>query len=286
MPDLRYHLISLISVFLALTIGILLGVAMSDRGVISDRLQAEITDVRDRLNKQQAEIDQRDREIGRLKERTETERQMSQRMSETMTAEKLADVNVALVSGPWVGDPAVQSVENALSTSGANFTSNIRLQPLDAAETPSLETTAELTTANSGTLQANGAYADEALEVLAGGSSDSGSPGSDSPQVIVFVGGGEIPPDAPSGTRDALRDAEREMLQTWLDAGVEVIGAQSSASPRSEVDLYKEVGISSADNADQPAGQATIILLAAGEAPEGSYGVKGTASSLFPPAPS
>ncbi|MFL6058837.1 MAG: copper transporter, partial [Rubrobacteraceae bacterium] len=28
MPDLRYHLISLISVFLALAIGILLGVAM------------------------------------------------------------------------------------------------------------------------------------------------------------------------------------------------------------------------------------------------------------------
>ena len=66
MPDLRYHLISLISVFLALTIGILLGVAMSDKGVISDRLQAEVTDVRDRLNKQQAEIGRRDKEIGNL----------------------------------------------------------------------------------------------------------------------------------------------------------------------------------------------------------------------------
>ena len=206
---------------------------------------------------------------------------MSERMSEAMISNKLGDVNVALVSGPWVSNTTTQSVENALTTAGANFTSNTRLQALDPAETQGLETTAERTTKDSGRLQANGAYADESLEVLAGDSSDSGSP-----RVIVFVGGGRIPPEAPTGAREALRNAEREMFQTWLDAGVEVIGAQASESPRSEVDLYKEAGISSADNADQPAGQATIILLAAGEAPEGSYGVKDTASSPFPPAPS
>lgn len=281
MPDLRYHLISLISVFLALTIGILLGVAMSDKGVISDRLQVEITNVRERLDKQQAEIGRRDREIGNLKDRTEQERQMSERMSVAMIYDRLMDVNVALVSGPWVSNATTQGVENALTTAGANFTSNTRLQPLEPSETQGPETTAELTTSGSGKLRANGAYADESLEVLAGDSSNSGSP-----QIVVFVGGGKIPPDAPAGTREALRDAEREMFQTWLDAGVEVIGAQSSNSPRSEVDLYKEVGISSADNVDQPAGQATIVLLASGDAPDGSYGVRDTASSLFPSAPS
>ena len=49
-------MISLVAVFLALAVGILLGVAMADRGVISARLQAEITDVSNRLNRQQTQM--------------------------------------------------------------------------------------------------------------------------------------------------------------------------------------------------------------------------------------
>ncbi|HEV8225210.1 MAG TPA: copper transporter, partial [Rubrobacteraceae bacterium] len=63
MPDLRYHLISLISVFLALAIGILLGVAMADRGVVSNRVQAEITSIQQQLDRQQREIARRDEQI-------------------------------------------------------------------------------------------------------------------------------------------------------------------------------------------------------------------------------
>jgi ABC-type proline/glycine betaine transport system permease subunit len=63
MPDLRYHLISLISVFLALAIGILLGVAMADRGVVSDRMEAEITSIQRQFARQQEEIGKQDEQI-------------------------------------------------------------------------------------------------------------------------------------------------------------------------------------------------------------------------------
>ena len=63
MPDLRYHLISLISVFLALAIGILLGVAMADRGVVSDRMEAEITSIQQQFARQQKEIGKRNEQL-------------------------------------------------------------------------------------------------------------------------------------------------------------------------------------------------------------------------------
>lgn len=270
MPDLRYHLISLISVFLALAIGILLGVAMADRGVISDRLQAEITGVQDQLEVQRTRISEQEDEIAALQERTARDEELAEQMSETMLAGRLQGVDVALVAGPWAEEETVQGVESALSTAGVDLTANIRLEPPEEGEVTSLETTAETTTAGSANI-----YDDQTLEVL-------GTSAADSPEVIVFVGGGRVPEEAPAGSVDVVVRSQRVMFKSWLAAGVRVIGAESSTSPRSEIQLFDDVGIPSVDNADQAAGRAAIVQLADGEA-EGSYGVKPSASELFPP---
>src|ERR687896_1472318 len=99
MPDLRYHLISLISVFLALAIGILLGVAMADRGLVSARVQAEITSIEQQLDRQQEEI-------GEQNDRIAEQEAMLERMSEVMIANSLQGENVALVTGSYA-DPDV-----------------------------------------------------------------------------------------------------------------------------------------------------------------------------------
>lgn len=270
MPDLRYHLISLISVFLALAIGILLGVAMADRGVISDRLQAEITGVQDQLEVQRTRISEQEDQIAALQERTARDEALAEQMSETILAGRLQGVNVALVAGPWAGEETVQGVERSLSTAGVDLTANIRLEPPEESEITPPRTTAGTTTASSANI-----YDDQALEVL-------GTSGSDSPEVIVFIGGGEVPEEAPAGSLGVVTRSQRAMLESWLAAGARVIGAESSTSPRTEIQLFDDVGIPSVDNADQAAGRAAIVQLADGEA-EGSYGVKPGASGLFPP---
>jgi hypothetical protein len=73
------------------------------------------------------------------------------------------------------------------------------------------------------------------------------------------------------------------MFEIWLDAGVRVVGAQSSDARRTEIPLFQNVGIPSVDNADQPAGRAAIIECAAMEDCEGTYGIKNSASEPFPP---
>lgn len=272
MPDLRYHLISLISVFLALAIGILLGVAMSDRGIISDRLQVEVTNVRNQLNKQQTEIDEREAEIDLLRRRTTRDQQLSEDMAQSMISGKLKGENIAVVAGPWSGQGA-RSVEAALAEAGANVTSNIPLDPPDRAEITSTEVTNLEKTTSSTNI-----YADETAEIL------DAPKDAEIPKTVVFVGGGRVPADAPPGSARIVTTAQRDLLDVWTRAGLDVVGAEASYSGRSEIELFQNAGIPSVDNVDQPAGQAALIIAIDEDLESGSYGIKETASDLFPPA--
>lgn len=265
MPDLRYHVISLISVFLALAIGVLLGTAMADRGVISDRLQNEVTNIQNQLDDQQKLIAEREAKISTLQEGV-------QGMSDAMISGKLRGVNVALVYGPWVNEDAAQDLQSTLSDAGANLSSFEQLP----APTPKEVTGAGTTSMDLG-------YRDEAKNIL----DVTGS--LNAPQVIIFVGGGappeNSPEDSPEGVVEALGAAEREVFEVWQDAGVRVVAAETSSTPRSEVPLFQDVGLPSVDNIDQVTGQAAIVQLAT-SFQDGSYGIKPTASDVFPPAPS
>lgn len=261
MPDLRYHVISLISVFLALAIGVLLGTAMADRGVISDQLQNEVTNIQNQLDKQQQLIAERDARISTLQENV-------QGMSETMISGNLQGVNVALIYGPWASDDAAQELQSTLSEAGANLTSFEQLP---------VPTPGEVTGPDSGDTEFRYAsFAADALDV----------PGSPSaPEVIIFMGGGALPQDAPDGSLDTLNTAESAMFDVWLEAGVRVVAAEPSNTARSEIPLFQDVGVPSVDNVDQAAGKAAVVKLA-DSLQDGSYGIKPTASDVFPPATS
>lgn len=268
MPDLRYHLISLISVFLALAIGILLGVAVADEGVVSERLEAEITGIQDRLDDQRVEIESRDSRISLLEERIASDESVEGAMSETMISDRLIGFEVALVSGPFADPDTVEGVGDALATSGAEV---VFAETLEAPTSA-----AEVTSGVEATTQIQGDYASVALSVLE--TSEDSVP----PQAVVFVGGGALPPEAPSGTLDALNEAQAEMFEVWQNTGLRVIAAESSDAGRSEVELFQSAGVASVDNADTGAGRAAIIQLLTTDG-DGSYGTKDTASELFPP---
>lgn len=263
-------MISLISVFLALAIGILLGVAVADRGVVSSGLEAQITDVQRRLELQQEDIGSRDRQIARLRERTRQDEDIMSGMSEALISDQLAGAEVAVVSGPYADGAAVDGVLNALDLSGATVTST---RPLDEPGLEEVTTSAETTTL----LQSD--YTSVAETVLQD-AGDATTP----PQVVIFVGGGRVPADSPEETLDALNEALADMFDVWEGAGLRVVGAESSQNTRSDVELFQSASLTSVDNADTVAGQAALVqAILSGE--DGSYGTKPTSSDLFPPPP-
>jgi hypothetical protein len=264
-PDLRYHLISLISVFLALAIGILLGVAMADRGVVSDRMEAEITSIQQQFAQQQEEI-------GKQNEQIAEQQGMLDGMSEAIVANSLQGVDVALVTGPYADADVAGAVQSDLDAAGASVVIVQSLEPPEPNEITLLENTSPQAMTS-----LEDEYADFAREIL-------GFTGEmeDPPEIVVFVGGGELPAGAHPDTRDALRDAQAEMFEVWLDEGVRVVAAEPLRAGHTEIALFKNSGIPSVTNADEPAGRAAIIACAVAEDCEGSYGTKETATDPFP----
>lgn len=258
MPDLRYHVISLISVFLALAIGVLLGIAMADRNIITDRLQSEVTGIQEQLDEQRELLAERNQEI------SEQERSLDE-MSEAMLADQLQGVNVALVLGPWADDGVADGVQNSLvDRAGADLTSRRRLPAPD----PAAATTPEETDLET-------VYANEALDVL-------GDPDVEAPATIVYVGGGEPPPEASENSVEALEAAQRTMFEVWQESGVRTIATEPTETGRSEIPLFSEAEVTSVDNVDTAVGRTALVELV-DSFEEGSYGTKSTASSLLPP---
>ncbi len=265
MPDLRYHLISLISVFLALAIGILLGVAMADRGVVSDRMEAEITSIQQQFARQQEEI-------GKKNEQLAEQQGVLDGMSRVIISESLQGVDVAVTTGPYADGGVAGDVQSDLGEAGANIVIVRSLEPPEPTEITLLETTSPQAMTS---LERE--YADFAREIV-------GFTGEveETPELVVFVGGGAIPAEAPPDTRDALREAQAEMFEVWVNAGVRVIAAEPLRAGRTEVALYKNSGIPSVTNADEPAGRAAIVACASAEDCEGAYGIKESATDPFP----
>ncbi len=266
MPDLRYHVVSLISVFLALAVGVLLGIAMADNGLLDEQLRAQVSDIRADLEGQRARIAEKDERIAALEERAAEDDAMLAGISEAVISDRLEGTSVALVLGPYADEGTGEALQDSLALSGATLTSVTKLEPPEP-------TTLEASTPEE-------QYAEEAADILAP-YAPTGDVASAGPDAVVFLGGGNPSPEA----SNALADAETAMFRVWEGANVRVVGAEASGDGRSQIPQYDDLGIPSVDNADRPAGRAALILLAAGAAADGAYGTKPTASDPFPPVP-
>jgi hypothetical protein len=119
MIDFRYHLVSLVSVFLALAVGIVLG-AGPLKGEIGNQLYTQVQNLRADAEKSrteaktaQAAADNRDTFI--------------RDTLPTMVAEQLTGRSVALVSVPGADSDAIDPLTQALKASGATVTSQVTL---------------------------------------------------------------------------------------------------------------------------------------------------------------
>ena len=270
MPDLRYHLISLISVFLALAVGVLLGTAIADRGV----RDAQIQDIRNDLESQRELISERDESISELQQQLSANEAVIQSMSETVISDRLAGQSVALVSGPWVDENVAQAVQRSLSAAGADV--------VNVAELPEVQNSSADN--NTDVIQE---YLETARDlVLPRNAGDLGTAGNFRDlDVVVFIGGGSPPPETPEDVTDLVNTAESRMFEAWSQvAGLRVVTAEAAAGDYSQVPFFMEENLPSIDNVDSPAGRAGLVLLISGDT-SGAYGVKPTASAPFPPAP-
>lgn len=287
MIDFRYHAMSLAGVFLALAIGILIGIGISGRGFVSDaeraKLNGEIAALTEQL--EAANANSEDLEL-----RQEAAADFVEGAYPVLAEGRLAGKRIAvIVLGP-VEQDSLPFVESAIEDDAGGRIARMRalVLPLRLEAVES-----ELTS----------------QPELAGyvGDNQLGNLGRDLGRELV--GGDETPLwDALEGeiveqrTGDfgesvdgvvVLRSAEPQvgggsrflagLYQGLNSTGVPVVGVEPTRVEQSAIPVFQRYGLSTVDGIDEELGQLGLVLLL-GEANPGDYGIRDTAEDgILPP---
>jgi hypothetical protein len=281
--NFRYHALSLVAVFLALVIGLLLGVAIGDRGLVSSAEKDVRASLRHDVHKAQQE---RDQALGSLHQRTSFE----QIAYPALVAGRLDGARLALIELGGSSDRMVTLAQHALAGSGARIVSVSAIrEPLRLGELAldAKGTRYERLGDDSSLVHAfatrlgiqfvdGGALLDAVrhdLLVQGSGSLAGGVSG------IVLV---RDPVTA--GTAEAADDAAFEdgIVHGLRIHDAPVVGVETTDADPSQVAWFKAHELSSVDDLDDPIGRAALVFALAGQ--RGSFGVKASADGgLLPP---
>lgn len=286
MFDLRYHVVSLAAVFLALVIGILLGVGISETGRVDeverDAYEARIADLQEGVQAAEAEDAASERERRAAEE-------IVDRAYPALIQDRLAGLRVARVYVGPAEEGAIRSgVDSLLTDGGASGSPYLRALkvPIDP----------------DGIDRALGGRAefarydgvDRFSEIGAGLADELLSEGETplwdtlSPQLVLNEeGSGRRAPDAVVvGRTVEPQQGETAALlagfyKRLASGGVPVVAVEAVDSKPSGVPSYRRQGLATVDSIDTKVGRLAAALVLGGAAP-GSYGVKDSAGRLLP----
>jgi hypothetical protein len=283
MFDLRYHVASLAAVFLALIIGILVGVGIS--GPVDNQktkfLEEQVAKYQDQLDKTASESPRRARE-------EQAARSFINEAYPVLARNRLRGKQIAVV---FVGDADAgtsRAVNGLLNDSGAQ---QLRLRalkvPVDVAQ---------LDAALKNQPAASGLRGRKNVEDLGRALGEELMLGGDTPLWDSLtdalggetVGGNKKPADGVIVVRSGppQRGATSRFLvglySGLASAAVPAVGVEQSDAAHSAVEVFDQAGLSTVDNVDQPMGRLSTVLLLGG-APSGHYGVKESADDPLPP---
>jgi Copper transport outer membrane protein, MctB len=295
MFDLRYHLASLAAVFIALAVGILLGVGISGKlsNAENTALRSENRDLSNAVKDSNARVDV-------IERRSQAAEKLLELTYPALMESLLDGRGVAVLFVGPVDGTRRSAVERTLADAGSG--SPVRLiavdTPIDGADLD-------------GALNAN-----QDLAQYAQGGDDfgdlgdalgrelvegAGTPlwsalssklieersGATLPQVDgVIVVDAWTPPEDPSAEQEKQTRATQSLVDGLLGglqgSGVPVVGVETTSEADSAIDLYRRQGVSSVDDVETLAGRVALALLLAGAEP-GHYGIKDSASDGVAP---
>lgn len=279
--DLRYHLIALVAVFLALAVGILVGSSFIGG--------PSIKGLEDEFGKLRVEIRSQQQTIDNLRDLEKKRDEFENAVLPGLINGRLHNRRIAIIQ---TGDysEATQSAASILEKAGAKIVSITTLSSLESdvakkraaravelitEETNIVDPVDRLLGIIAGTVVMGG-YPDR-VKLLESKGLLSGSGEYDRRVFyVVIVGGGKYKTGYMQAQHAnlALIDKLKELGVVAL-VGVEPVGAVTSYIP-----TYHRKQVPTVDNVDQPMGQVALVFAVAGET--GNFGVKKTADSVVP----
>ncbi|MGQ9540755.1 MAG: copper transporter [Armatimonadota bacterium] len=278
--DLRYHVVSLTAVFLALSVGMLIGglflqtTPQETQQRLVRRIQEDLARITAESNRNRRDFEQMEEALKMLAPYLVKERLKSRRVAVVQTGDDdraLADtlkalreagaetVSVTIVTGRWLelNDEEKRRLVKDLRALKPNL--------------PDDFTAVVKALANGVALFGY----DRAVQVLQRGGLVRTSGDYTLPcRYIVIVGGSVSPESLRAG------EIDRPLIRQWQSVGVEVVAAERRDCASSHVPVYRETDISSVDCIDTALGRIVLPFLFGAE--NAAYGMKDSAEKVIP----
>lgn len=276
----RYHATSLIAVFLALAVGILIGAEFGGSALDGTREDLEQSLVGN-LQDARLRADELSGELGRANE-------FAERVYPVLTRDRLLGRQYGIVAMGGLPSAMTAAVEDALAPTGGRLVAvGVVRQPVDVnglAGQLSETRFFDLRT-NPDQLSALGTGLGRQL-VLGGTlpefvrgelfSRASGTFGELDGMIVVR----EQPDDMGPKQRGKASQLEDALMNGMAATRVPVVGIEASDAESSSIGAFQSNGLTSVDDVDNPAGQLALVFALLGA--EGSFGVKSSADRLLP----
>jgi copper transport outer membrane protein MctB len=275
--DFRYHALSLVAVFLALMIGLLLGVAIGDQGLVSSAER----NVRDSLRNDVRRANARSADLRReLAERNSVD----EALYPLLVEDRLAGQRIGLIGLGDVPDSTIKAVRASLDNTGGRLAGVAVIgEPVPdgaaravkgASDPPATPDFGRLGRELGTALVRSGKAAKTPARSVLNASSGK-LEGLDG--IIVYRAARET-----SGDDAAKTDAfESGLVEGMTQNGsAQVTGVEETDTEPSQIGWFKDHRLPSVDNADTLAGHAALVFVLVGA--NGSYGQKDSAQALLP----
>jgi hypothetical protein len=280
--DFRYHALSIAAVFLALGIGIVLGVTIGDSLVseadqnIRESLRGDVVDARRDLREAEAGVRRRD--------------QIIDAMLPVLARNRLRGERVALVAWGSLPESVEASVRDAVEAGGGRLDSvsdvadRLELRELEGAlgarfrglarDVDVLRAAGErigLSIVRGGPLARR--LRRELPELFRGGYAGA--------EAVAFYHSPDADERRESGDEaERRKELERALISGLRDEGVPVVGVEETGTEPSQVRFYEDRDLSSVDSVDTVGGRLALVLTLAGA--RGKFGFKETADEPIP----
>jgi hypothetical protein len=282
--DFRYHALTIVAVFLALLVGLLLGVAIGDKGLVSS---AE-TNLRENLRQ---DVSAARSEADDLRRQLAQEKDVQQAMYPALVAARLDGIRVGIVALGELQSGSVREVRRALEGTGAELVSvSVIREPLDRGKLARAANNSRYTALDVddsllhpfgyriGTQYVQGGRLLQRERGALLGANYSGR--FDGLDAVILERSDNK--DLAGADRSDAADFEQGLIDGITQLEVPVVGIEKTSTDPSQVGWFSDRDLASVDDVDQLAGHAALVL-ALSSRRKGAFGVKPTADAIIPP---
>jgi hypothetical protein len=272
--DFRYHALSLIAVFVALVLGLLLGVAIGDKGLVSsaenkikESLRADVRAEQEKAAGLSDQIAQKDK--------------FEQEVYPLLVDGQLTERKIGIVFLGQASEEINNEVDNALEASGGEKVGAVAVrEPLAVDDLAAHATGTRYETLATGDDKLWESFgARMGMQLTRGGkllkrvrrSLFSAVAGALGPYDGVVVAR-DLPDDLKGDDLHRVNAFEQGLVRGLTSGDVPVVGVEHADTDPTQVPWFRDHSLSTVDNLDQTAGAAALVFLLAGNT-DGAFGV-------------